>query len=149
MVAVTLLERANEPPILAPMFTALETPEVTEAPLETALPIPLVTALPRVLETALLTDEPAVDVWVWLDPSVPLRDRETPALNEALPLTTPTGVGTDTPAPAVTLAEVLTPEVIDSLNPRASELLSDNVSVSVTPRFMESETDSFVESDSL
>ena len=54
-VAVTVLERAKEPPKLAPRFTDLETPEVTDAPLDTALPIPLVTALPSDLETALPT----------------------------------------------------------------------------------------------
>ena len=51
-VAVTVLDRAKEPPKFAPRFTALETPDVTDEPLDAALPMPLVTALPSDLVTA-------------------------------------------------------------------------------------------------
>ena len=82
MVAVTVLERANDPPKLAPRFTACETPEVTDAPLETALPTPLVTALPSEFDMALPVDELVpFDVDVECDePSVWLADTLTPML---------------------------------------------------------------------
>lgn len=56
-VAVTVLDRANDPPMLAPRLTAFETPEVTEEPVDIALPMPLVTVLPREFEMAWLVEE--------------------------------------------------------------------------------------------